>query len=182
MGGYGSGLHNRSYRPTVEHSLRLSAHALREARLFRAGERTAGCVTGIGLEVDLRSDRAPRLTAAWNGSRATIALRATPQPFGNVRWWLVCPGCRQRRDYLYHVHGDWRCQTCHGLVYASQRADKARRYQWSADRLLRRLGATPGQRTVAKPWKLRRVTFERIMARVDRLDQRVLEIRLSSAQ
>jgi hypothetical protein len=39
------------------------------------------------------------------------------------RWWIECPGCRERRDALYLPPdaSRWACRTCHQLVYASQR-------------------------------------------------------------
>ena len=53
-------------------------------------------------------------------------LRLVPRQHGPCkRWWVECPSCGKRRDALYeppHAQaGDWRCRTCHSLVYASQR-------------------------------------------------------------
>lgn len=33
---------------------------------------------------------------------------------------FLCPGCKQSCSVLFY-HGGWRCRTCHGLIYASQK-------------------------------------------------------------
>lgn len=42
-----------------------------------------------------------------------------------LRWWLICPQCRARRESLYlwpdSPPGEWKCRVCHGLIHASQR-------------------------------------------------------------
>ena len=84
MGGYGSGLRNPSFRPTVESTRRLSAHDIRAVDLFRPGERSEAIVGELPLEVDLRDDRAPQLRVATHDDEPKkVLLRATPQPFGD---------------------------------------------------------------------------------------------------
>lgn len=57
----------------------------------------------------------------------TVRLDATPQRFGGVRWWLVCPGCWVKRSALYLPTGRslrFRCRLCHHLKYPTQRLDR----------------------------------------------------------
>lgn len=36
------------------------------------------------------------------------------------RYRFVCPECRKLRSQLYMNVGEWKCRTCHGLLYISQ--------------------------------------------------------------
>jgi len=55
-----------------------------------------------------------------------LRLRVVPGRGGIfVKWWFQCQGCGRKCENLYVPPdwnlGDWRCRTCHSLIYASQR-------------------------------------------------------------
>lgn len=70
-------------------------------------------------------------------------LMARPMRFGGFRWWLQCPRCHGFRSILYlpmRAGGrDWRCRTCYGLKYRSQRLDPAGRTELRMQRISSRL-------------------------------------------
>ena len=62
-----------------------------------------------------------RLTVVFDsGVKVVLLLSATPCRFGGQRWWLVCPGCRSKRAYLFHGGEAWVCRACGGWRYATQ--------------------------------------------------------------
>ncbi|CAH1853285.1 hypothetical protein R078131_00723 [Convivina intestini] len=60
----------------------------------------------------------------WQGYKITIAT--TRPNYGGVRYWLVCPHCKQRKSLLYQVGQTVQCRVCAGLYYPDQ-DNKARR-------------------------------------------------------
>lgn len=75
----------------------------------------------------------------------SIAAEPLAQPFGGVRWWLLCPSCRTRRAALYRMQGasEFRCRVCQDIAYESQRRDRLGRLQERILRLERRMTADP---------------------------------------
>ena len=50
-----------------------------------------------------------------------VYLESTPLPFGGLRWWFRCPGCKRRCTKLYLPRGAsaFLCRECHDLTYAT---------------------------------------------------------------
>jgi hypothetical protein len=74
---------------------------------------------------------------AWIAHEEAFWLLPTDLPWGDQRWWLVCPSCGLRRGVLYlsDSNGAWACRPCHNVAYASQSEGRA-------DRMVRRLRKT----------------------------------------
>src|SRR5688572_847932 len=68
------------------------------------------------VEVDLE----PR------GAVQRVALVATTQRLGGVRWWFSCPGCERRCAVLYRPPRRQRyaCRICTGVDYDTQKASR----------------------------------------------------------
>lgn len=62
-------------------------------------------------------------------------LSCTAQTYG-PRWWLTCPGCGERRAFLYwHGHreaGGWRCRVCLELKYTTSATHRTIQGDWEA--------------------------------------------------
>jgi len=63
----------------------------------------------------------------WRSVAEPIKLERTPCHFGGSRIWFRCSGCDTRRAILYGLHGRFRCRSCHGLTYISQRTPRRSR-------------------------------------------------------
>jgi hypothetical protein len=147
-------------RPTSEAcaSLVLSTGALRPTGYFGhdgscvwtfttyAGEHIPVALTFGATpapHVELRhNDRQP----GEKVQRYRVELRATPQPFGGVRWWFICPATGRRTTKLFLPFGGDRfaCRQAYRLGYASQRVGPLDRIDRRAARLYRALsGPTP---------------------------------------
>lgn len=50
-----------------------------------------------------------------------------PVPKGAKKELFICPRCSARFMFLYRVHGEWACRTCHKLAYRMENADVAQR-------------------------------------------------------
>ena len=141
MGSYSSG--PRKIRPSLDDGLRLSLSMLVRDGAIKSNHHASG-------ELTWRSKRDDRVTAAigyivqtgdadgilrlryrttLRGSGTVVpsdyALRlvATPQPFGGLRWWVLCPETGSRCVVLYIPPGRTRFvsqRACRGS-YRSQR-------------------------------------------------------------
>lgn len=114
--------------------------------------------------------------------RASVEVEWEPCRFGGWRPWFRCPRCHARRARLYLR--PWSpgvaCRVCHGLAYHSQRVQPNDRAHNRGAALMRRLGVT-GQdaydlaldpRFAPKPSRMRWTTWERIVARAERCEER----------
>ncbi|WP_310569329.1 hypothetical protein [Gemmatimonas sp.] len=166
MGGYGSsrwGTHQAA--TTREEAVRLPARTLREplTRAIRAARSTsratapvlaigeigvvvqgvidARIVDGVGLGATLSA----LVSTPWGTrTRLEAGLSAREQPLGGLRWQWYCPRCARPCRALYALPAAawWACRQCHGVKYASQRRDAARRRVFRASRLARIAGAS----------------------------------------
>jgi hypothetical protein len=93
--------------------------------------------------------------------------------FGGARPWLICQ-CGRRAARLFKGMGGYYCRSCCGNpVYESQRRSKKAGSYLQAYRLRQRLG---GSRPVvdplpARPYGMRRKTYDRLCERIKRLEE-----------
>jgi len=94
--------------------------------------------------------------------------------FGGARPWLHCTYCDRRVARMFKGMGGYYCRACIGNpIYESQRRSKKARIYLQAYRLRQRLG---GSRPVLdpipeRPYRMKRVTYSRICARIQRLER-----------
>lgn len=98
------------------------------------------------------------------------------QPFGGTRPFVICPQCQRRCTHLYVVGKVAICRLCGSLTYQSQRQDRPTRLVARAHRLRKQLAR--GDRVLATPKRpqgMHRRTYERILARIEELEDRAFE-------
>lgn len=111
------------HRYPVESALRLDIARLARKRFFRPGSIMKSrwrwsYPWGDEGEADIVVNNVgdvPRVLVDWgDGDTQDIALDWTPQAYGGVRWWMLCPFTRRRCRVLYLPNG--------GRLFASRRA------------------------------------------------------------
>lgn len=140
MGGPGSGYPMwKARRPTADSSLALDVRRLsrdhsrficesQSIRTWRDPD-TQDPVASIGIRITSNRGCAPAVVLSYQTDRgqtargvsSVVKLDKTSPFFGGVRWWFVCPSCKQRVAKLYFPFGYDRflCRHCHGLTYQS---------------------------------------------------------------
>lgn len=110
----------------------------------------------------------------WNSTqRYQVRLETSPQPFGGVRWWFVCPQSERRCTKLFLPRGGHRfwSRKAYDLGYACQREDRQYQAQRQAIKTYKALGgdAEGNWRGGApeKPKWMRWHTYDRLAARLD---------------
>jgi hypothetical protein len=191
MGGYGSGRNGGG--PTTEDGLKLTLSKLLRDQSFQPGFATSGSLvwtnttTGerigsISYEAHLRQEsgrvRLKYTTTRRDGERHKsdywIELTTTPQPFGGRRWWFVCPHSGKRVAKLYLPNGafTFASRQAYRLAYACQREPTHDRALRRAFKLRAKLGADGGIGDyILKPKWMRWRTYERAMARIDKVEE-----------
>jgi hypothetical protein len=103
--------------------------------------------------------------------RYQVQLRTSPQPFGGVRWWFVCPRTGRRCTKLFLPLGGHRfwSRQAWGLGYACQRETAQCRAQRQAIKTYRALRGEGNWRdgASAKPKWMRWRTYDQLAARLD---------------
>jgi hypothetical protein len=76
-----------------------------------------------------------------------VSIVSTPQPFGGLRRWFVCPkpDCRRRCAVLYLAEEGLACRVCAKLRYRSQRMRPNARMRRRAERIFRKLNVDTSQ-------------------------------------
>jgi len=95
-----------------------------------------------------------------------VGFMATPQPFGSVRHWFLCPSCWRRCCVLYLTYNVL-CRKCLGVNYQSERTSA-----WTGwrrmEKIRKRLRGYPTGSTHApcpdRPLGAHRSTYERLTA------------------
>jgi hypothetical protein len=101
--------------------------------------------------------------------------------YGGARPWLHCSYCERRIARLFKGMGGYFCRACIGNpIYESQRRSRKARAYLKAYRLRQRLG---GSRPVLdpvpeRPYRMKRNTFRRICAQIERLERRIARSRV----
>ncbi len=97
--------------------------------------------------------------------RYRVDLISTPQPFGGMRWWFICPITKRRATKLIIPRGGSRfaSRVAWGLGYDSQRVGKLETISRRAGKLYRSLGGTKNWRAGLpdKPRWMRWPTYAR---------------------
>ena len=97
-----------------------------------------------------------------------IALVATAQPFGGLRWWARCDGCNGRCAVLLLTRPGWRCRRCVGACYPVTREGPRDRALRRARRVRERLGMGPNLCVPPmKPPGMHWRTFQRLAAKAN---------------
>ena len=95
-----------------------------------------------------------------------IGFMTTPQPFGGVRHWFLCPACWQRCCVLYLAYNVL-CRKCLGVTYQSQRTAAWTGF-WRMERIRKRLRGYPAGGAhapcPARPSGAWRSTYDRLRA------------------
>jgi hypothetical protein len=187
MGGYGSG--RSGGRPTSEAcgSFILTTTTFARAGL-RAGLRGTVSLTWSGdgdpfpvsITIDTTGTTYRYLElshAARNRSpspqRYQVPLESSPQPFGGVRWWFVCPQTARRCTKLFLPRGGHRfwSRQAYELGYASQRESPQDRAQRQAIKTYRALGGGGNGNwrggAPDKPKWMRWRTYDRLAAKLN---------------
>lgn len=190
MGGYLSGRHGG--RATIEgsQSLVLDINWFMRRGAIRRGRRSEGHLTiGGRLQANFAIDCLGAATAfvELNGEAETvehgrfplqqrISLTTAPTNFGGRRWLFVCPRTGRRVTKLYLPNGGrfFAGRRAYGLDYLSERLTRSDRLARKARRLHRKLGGNGealGGDTPNRPKGMRRVTYERLLARWQAADE-----------
>jgi hypothetical protein len=105
----------------------------------------------------------------------TVWLASTACHLGGRRRWFSCPGCQNRAAKLYLRSAYFRCRRCCWMPYACQQESPYDRALRRAQKLRRRLGASPciGEPIAEKPKGMHWRTFKRLQAEVERREQTV---------
>ena len=112
-----------------------------------------------------------------------IRISWTPCHFGGARPWLHCTYCDRRVARMFKGMGGYYCRDCIGNpIYESQRRSKKARAYLKAFRLRQGLG---GSRPVLdplpeRPYRMKRVTYNRICADIQRLERPLVGSRVVS--
>lgn len=107
-----------------------------------------------------------------SGSVQPVAVVATTQRLGGVRWWFNCPRCERRCAVLYRPRESehYTCRICTGAGYESPRVSRRRRAEMRAMKIRARLEVDPTDGTVAKPAGMHQSTYERLVAQLRRFE------------
>ena len=156
-------------RYPVESAYRLDLAKLRRWGWLRPGNLTTGTMRwaypwGDPEEalVTLNLGPAQILSVQFKGEAAQlIHLESSPQRFGGVRWWLVCPSSGRRCRVLYKPNGgrSFASRQAWGLVYRTQQMSPADRATHRMHTLAEPLGGDCDM--PLKPKWMRWRTFER---------------------
>lgn len=149
MGGYGSSRwRGHSRRQTVDEVACLSTQCI-VAHLPGGGQcrcetttgARGGCIVVSARELGGAGQcTLIALGTQWPAARlAAVELQHVNTPFNGVRYRLVCPGCRRRRDDLYACSPSdsvrWMCRVCLRLCYRTQRLNPFSRAAYRMKRL-----------------------------------------------
>ncbi len=182
-GGRG-GRHRCEYCPAID---------IRDLHRLGQKSRTGVCVSWrwhrggsalCSIDIEIHDDHVTLRDVTERGQHRTewIVLTRTPCHYGGTRPWFCCPGCHQRCAKLYMYRGRFLCRPCHGLGYRSQLEARPERPRLIAQRIRRRLGASPNLILPfpAKPAKMHWRTYYRIREKGERYTTRAIAMMAAS--
>lgn len=100
----------------------------------------------------------------WSTCEITMDLSTSAQSLGGVRWWMVCPRCRERCGRLYCDIGEWGCRSCLHLRYRSQHLGRAQRARSRAEKYFERAGTFHWVADPPRPKGMHRTTHGRLLS------------------
>ena len=129
MGGYGSGKRYEAKR-RVEESITLATSWMLQNNYLdlgvgQSGHHTITWKTYHGelryiLAADLERLSSSEMRLYLYDTGQSVYIDSTALPFGGVRWWFCCPGCKRRCAKLYHDRSSvFLCRICLDLTYES---------------------------------------------------------------
>lgn len=145
MGGYGSGSWQRVQRRTkVEEAICLDMAYLRSRRIVISenyggdilvwfNQQTGKPILELWIWSYAHENGNRRLHVQYSDPQSSeltwiIPLAVKPLPYGNMRFWFVCPLCEtQLCSKIYLLNNSFGCRTCHGLVHGSSQHSKQNR-------------------------------------------------------
>lgn len=151
MGGSGSGRRwGWSTKGIIDECLALDVRRLKREGLLNPGAsfswawtRRSGKST-IGIFVAFDRIDLSYTVSIGNGEpeniNYSVPLAYTPCNYGGRRPWFECPHCGRRVAKLYLDRNYFRCRTCHGLAYHTQREQKLFRLLHKAQNIREKLG------------------------------------------
>lgn len=176
MGGLGSGGWNHSGRATVEDTAKLTISALRKRGGLKSGahaiwtwSRGGHAFASIGVHGGSETIRLSYSIRGESGVQRRVdehvALAYRSCRFGGER-----PFCGRTVLNLHLRGGRFVCRTCGRLTYTSRRERERDRHLRAANKLRERLGGEIGaiSALAARPKRMRRRTYERIVAEIQR--------------
>jgi hypothetical protein len=165
MGGFGSGGSNFKGRPTVEECLKLSVTVLNKSGALSRGRR--GIIEWKELKVSFEALWDDMLALRWVGTQTPQFIGfqwiTHKRALGGYQMYLVCPTCSAPRQALFFHHALFKCRSCHGLAYTSQRERRPDRLRRRLERIAKQLGGCFqwGDNLVpTKPWRMHRKTYD----------------------
>lgn len=145
MGGYGSGSWHRLARRTkIEEVINLDMAYLRSRRIVISenyggdklvwfNQQTGKPILQLWVWSYAHENDNRRIHVQYNDLQNgemswVIPLSVKPLPYGNMRFWFVCPLCKTQRCYkIYLLNNSFGCRGCHGLVHNSSQRSKQNR-------------------------------------------------------
>jgi hypothetical protein len=125
------------------------------------------------VDVELRCGASQRIPVVW-----------TRCHFGGGRPWFICVRCDRRVGKLYNTGARLACRKCLDLWYASQRRGaKSRSYLQALKLRLRLNGVASLTAPIPnRPKGMHRTTYQRLLNRLERLEQQVRNTRFMSRE
>ena len=107
-----------------------------------------------------------------HGAVQRVAVVATTQRLGGVRWWFSCPDCERRCAVLYRPPQSERytCRICTRADYETPKVSRRRRAEMRALKIRAKLTVDPNDGTVAKPPGMHQATYERLVAQLRKFE------------
>ena len=106
-----------------------------------------------------------------SGRVQTFGIKWAKTYFGPNRAIFLCT-CGRGAIRLFAVHGTYKCRSCHGAVYASQKRDSKGRKRLSACKLRLELGSLPdlNQPLALKAKWIHRKTYQKLRNQIQTLE------------
>lgn len=181
MGGWGSGSYLRiSSKRTVERSLSLDVRKLKRnncltpEKCFSWQWSTGGNVrSSIGATVHENHLLLQYRYKETEAVEQKIYFTFTPCNYAGKRVWFSCPFCGRRCAVIYSCGKYFACRICCNLTYRTSNETPTDRRARRANKLRKRIGATPGvlnHLPIFKPKGMHQLTWDRIMNEIQYLE------------
>ena len=188
-------------RLLVEHAHAVRISAIRRAGAFDSGssarrcafwipvwDERGGCRCRVHAHGGVRRLEIARASGSPSSAVELFELVPTFPNYGGTRWWIVC-SCGRRVAALYRSGTSelepYRCRTCAGLVYSTQRESSPTRLLRRAEKLRCRLGQSglwPVERArrSCRPRWMRRRMYHDLLATVELLEGAAIGLAMRS--
>lgn len=115
-----------------------------------------------------------QLNYSANGEdiKQIVGIAWSACPYGNKRPWFACPKCFKRAGKIFYRDGRFACRHCQQLCYASQLEKVRQRGLGLSHKLYGRFERD--DKMIYKPKGMHWATFDRIIARAQRAEEKSL--------